>query len=100
MTRDQRHKAPAYTRTTRARLCIAFAAMLGAVFGALIVRGQAQACSCVDHEWKLQLNRTNESDESIWPARAYLQGYSQGPLLFWNLGARDPKVDHVRAGTW
>ena len=100
MTPDERQPAHASSRTKRTRLGIALAAMAGAVTGTLIVRERVQACTCADHQWKVQLNRTNESDESLWPARAYLEGYEQGPLLLWNLGTRDPKIDHVQAGAW
>ena len=101
MTPDERQPGAASSRTTHKGLCVAFAAMLGAVTGTLIVRQQAQACTGAIPEWDLQLNRTTEPDESIWPDRPFLQdGYGQGPLLLWNRRARDPKIDHLQAGTW
>lgn len=76
------------------------AALFGALAGAAVAQQHARACECAHPVWQLQLNRTTDPDESIWPERPSLEAYPSGPLLFWNQRARDPKIDHLQAGTW
>lgn len=79
---------------------VGLAALFGALTGAVVAREHARACECATPTWRLELNRTTDPDESIWPERASLETFTSGPLLFWDLSAPDPKIDHLQAGSW
>jgi hypothetical protein len=76
-----------------------FAAIAGALLGALMTRPRARACECVPPKWRLTLVSESTSGEVVhaWPAVAHLEA-RPGTVVITSEDMTTQTIDHLHAG--
>jgi hypothetical protein len=75
------------------------AAVLGALFGALVAEPFARACECSPPSWTLRLSAASDAnpEASAWPVAAILEA-RPGTVIIWSQDMSGETVDYIHAG--